>query len=190
MGAQLGDLDRLCCRGREARARAGRDRPARAGAGRGRRWSRCQWRHVELGRTAGSASRRILSGRPIAGQHRPDPPDAWLGTRHLRFTRYSAKPAPVPLWSGPRTPTAAMSSALPGRRFWPGSGQHSGRRSRAEELAAEATRVAKAAGAHHRVIVGEDLLAENYPMSMRSAGPARAHRASSTSSGATRRRQR
>src|SRR5437667_440045 len=32
-----------------------------------------------------------------------------------------------------------------------------------EELAAEAVRVAKAAGARHRVIVGDDLLAENYP---------------------------
>jgi leucyl aminopeptidase len=31
------------------------------------------------------------------------------------------------------------------------------------ELAAEAVRVAKAAGARHRVIVGDDLLAENYP---------------------------
>ena len=31
------------------------------------------------------------------------------------------------------------------------------------ELAAEAVRVAKAAGAEHRVIVGEELLAENYP---------------------------
>jgi leucyl aminopeptidase len=31
------------------------------------------------------------------------------------------------------------------------------------ELAAEATRVAKAAGAKHRVIVGDELLAENYP---------------------------
>ena len=31
------------------------------------------------------------------------------------------------------------------------------------ELAAEAMRVAKAAGAEHRVIVGEELLAENYP---------------------------
>jgi leucyl aminopeptidase len=31
------------------------------------------------------------------------------------------------------------------------------------ELAAEAVRVAKAAGAKHRVIVGDDLLAENYP---------------------------
>jgi leucyl aminopeptidase len=32
-----------------------------------------------------------------------------------------------------------------------------------EELAAEGVRVAKAAGARHRVIVGDDLLAENYP---------------------------
>ncbi len=32
-----------------------------------------------------------------------------------------------------------------------------------EELASEAVRVAKAAGAQHRVIVGDDLLAENYP---------------------------
>src|SRR5947207_13026238 len=32
-----------------------------------------------------------------------------------------------------------------------------------EELAGEAVRVAKAAGARHRVIVGDDLLAENYP---------------------------
>ena len=32
-----------------------------------------------------------------------------------------------------------------------------------EELAGEAMRVAKAAGARHRVIVGDDLLAENYP---------------------------
>jgi len=32
-----------------------------------------------------------------------------------------------------------------------------------EELAAEAVRVAEAAGARHRVIVGDDLLAENYP---------------------------
>ncbi len=32
-----------------------------------------------------------------------------------------------------------------------------------EELAAEAARVAKAAGARHRVIVGDDLLTENYP---------------------------
>jgi len=32
-----------------------------------------------------------------------------------------------------------------------------------EELASEAVRVAKAAGARHRVIVGDDLLAENYP---------------------------
>src|ERR1700730_1173635 len=32
-----------------------------------------------------------------------------------------------------------------------------------EELAAEAVRVAKAAGARHRVIVGDDLLTENYP---------------------------
>src|SRR6516164_6830222 len=32
-----------------------------------------------------------------------------------------------------------------------------------EELAAAALRVAKAAGADHRVIVGDDLLAENYP---------------------------
>jgi leucyl aminopeptidase len=32
-----------------------------------------------------------------------------------------------------------------------------------EELAGEAVRVAKAAGAHHRVIVGDDLIAENYP---------------------------
>jgi leucyl aminopeptidase len=32
-----------------------------------------------------------------------------------------------------------------------------------DELAAEAVRVAKAAGAHQRVIVGDDLLAENYP---------------------------
>ena len=32
-----------------------------------------------------------------------------------------------------------------------------------EELAGEALRVAKAAGARHRVIVGDDLLAENYP---------------------------
>jgi leucyl aminopeptidase len=32
-----------------------------------------------------------------------------------------------------------------------------------EELAAEAVRVAKAAGARHRVIVGDELLAENYP---------------------------
>jgi leucyl aminopeptidase len=32
-----------------------------------------------------------------------------------------------------------------------------------EELAAEAVRVAKAAGARHRVIVGDDLLAENFP---------------------------
>jgi leucyl aminopeptidase len=32
-----------------------------------------------------------------------------------------------------------------------------------EELATEAVRVAKAAGARHRVIVGDDLLAENYP---------------------------
>ena len=32
-----------------------------------------------------------------------------------------------------------------------------------EELAGEAVRVAKAAGARHRVIVGDDLLSENYP---------------------------
>jgi leucyl aminopeptidase len=32
-----------------------------------------------------------------------------------------------------------------------------------EELAAEAVHIAEAAGAHHRVIVGDDLLAENYP---------------------------
>jgi leucyl aminopeptidase len=32
-----------------------------------------------------------------------------------------------------------------------------------EELAAEAARIAKAAGARHRVIVGDDLLTENYP---------------------------
>jgi leucyl aminopeptidase len=32
-----------------------------------------------------------------------------------------------------------------------------------EELAAEAVRVARAAGARHRVIVGDDLIAENYP---------------------------
>jgi leucyl aminopeptidase len=32
-----------------------------------------------------------------------------------------------------------------------------------EELASEAVRVAKAAGGRHRVIVGDDLLAENYP---------------------------
>src|SRR5262249_23998445 len=32
-----------------------------------------------------------------------------------------------------------------------------------EELAAEAVRVAEAAGARHRVIVGDDLLVENYP---------------------------
>jgi leucyl aminopeptidase len=32
-----------------------------------------------------------------------------------------------------------------------------------EELAGEAVRIAKAAGARHRVIVGDDLLAENYP---------------------------
>src|SRR5207247_8859976 len=32
-----------------------------------------------------------------------------------------------------------------------------------EELAGEAMCVAKAAGARHRVIVGDDLLAENYP---------------------------
>jgi leucyl aminopeptidase len=32
-----------------------------------------------------------------------------------------------------------------------------------EELGAEAVRVAKTAGAHHRVIAGDDLLAENYP---------------------------
>jgi leucyl aminopeptidase len=32
-----------------------------------------------------------------------------------------------------------------------------------EELAAEAVRVAEAAGARHRVIVGDELLAENYP---------------------------
>ena len=32
-----------------------------------------------------------------------------------------------------------------------------------EELAAEAARVAEASGAHHREIVGDDLLAENYP---------------------------
>ena len=32
-----------------------------------------------------------------------------------------------------------------------------------DELAAEAVRVAKAAGAHHRVIVGDDLITQNYP---------------------------
>ncbi|MBO0737648.1 MAG: leucyl aminopeptidase family protein [Alphaproteobacteria bacterium] len=43
-----------------------------------------------------------------------------------------------------------------------------------EELAAEAVRVAKAAGARHRIVVGDELLAENYP-TIHAVGRASAH---------------
>lgn len=59
-----------------------------------------------------------------------------------------------------------------------------------EELAGAAVEVAKAAGAKHHVIVGDKLLAENYPTIHAVDAPATGRRASSTSSGGTRPRRR
>ncbi len=164
VSAQLAACDRLFRRCRQARAGAGGEGRARPGAGRPRR--------------AGEAARRC--GRS------PDCP------RHCRKEAIGSKPfraAPIrhgsrsagrsaPMPSPATTPRAARPPAL----VWP-EGADRGRVERLagavflardlvntpagdlgpEELAAAAVQVAETAGACHRVIVGDELLAENYP---------------------------
>jgi leucyl aminopeptidase len=80
------------------------------------------------------------------------------------FTRYSAKPRPAArlIWPADadrgRVERLARAVFL-ARDFANTPAGDLG----PEELAAEAVRVAKAAGARHRIVVGDDLLAENYP---------------------------
>ena len=163
--AQLADLDRLFRRGGKACAGAGGERQARPGAGRARRRSRC--RADGCGRSAGlPAALPEGSYRLDAVPDGADPTRLALGwaLATYAFTRYSAKtrPAAALVWpeGADRGRVERLAAAVflardlantPAGDLGP------------EELAAEAVRVAKAAGARHRVIVGDDLLAENYP---------------------------
>ena len=141
------------------------ERQARPGSGRAWRRSRCDGRRC--GRSPG-CRRRCRKG--ATGWTRfPTAP-----TRPGSRSAGRSPPTPLPATARRRRPAAAL--------VWP-EGADRGRVERLaravflardlantpagdlgpEELAAEAVRVAKAAGARHRVIVGDDLLAENYP---------------------------
>ena len=80
------------------------------------------------------------------------------------FTRYRAKKATATALVWPEGADRALVERLAGGVFLARdlANTPAGDLGPAE-LAAEAVRVAKAAGARHRVIVGDDLLAENYP---------------------------
>ena len=107
----------------------------------------------ELPARRGSPTAPTRLGSRSAGRSPPTPSPAT-----------ARKPGPPPLWSGPRAPIAAVSSGWPRAVFLARDLANTPAGDLGpEELAGEAVRVAKAAGARHRVIVGDDLLAENYP---------------------------
>ncbi|MFL5265303.1 MAG: leucyl aminopeptidase family protein, partial [Stellaceae bacterium] len=80
------------------------------------------------------------------------------------FTRYSAKPRTGAVLVWPEDADRGHVERLAGAAFLARDLANTPAGDLGpEELASEAVRVAKAAGARHRVIVGDDLLAENYP---------------------------
>jgi leucyl aminopeptidase len=80
------------------------------------------------------------------------------------FTRYSAKPRTGAALVWPEGADRGHVERLAGAAFLARDLANTPAADLGpEELASEAVRVAKAAGARHRVLVGDDLLAENYP---------------------------
>jgi leucyl aminopeptidase len=80
------------------------------------------------------------------------------------FTRYSAKPRPAAALVWPEDADRGRVERLAAAVFLARDLANTPAGDLGpEELAGEAVRVAKAAGARHRVIVGDDLIAENYP---------------------------
>jgi len=80
------------------------------------------------------------------------------------FTRYSAKPRPTAKLVWPEEADRGRVERLAAAVFLARDLANTPAGDLGpEELAGEAVRVAKAAGAHHRVVIGDDLLAENYP---------------------------
>ncbi len=163
--AQLAARDRLFGRCRQARAGAGSRWRARPGAGRARRGRRRRAGDVGAGRVARGAAGGKLPARNRAGGRRPD-----------RGWRSAGRSAPMPSpattrgrraarrWSGPKAPTAAGCERLASAVFLARDLVNTPAGDLGpEELAAAAVRVAETAGACHRVIVGDELLAENYP---------------------------
>jgi leucyl aminopeptidase len=80
------------------------------------------------------------------------------------FARYSAKPRPAAALVWPEAADRGRVERLAAAVFLARDLANTPAGDLGpEELAGEAVRVAKAAGARHRVIVGDELLAENYP---------------------------
>jgi len=80
------------------------------------------------------------------------------------FTRYSAKPRPAAALVWPENADRGRVERLAAAVFLARDLANTPAGDLGpEELAGEGVRVAKAAGARHRVIVGSDLIAENYP---------------------------
>ena len=124
-----------------------------------------RYRYLGLRRAAGRAAGRQLPARGGPRRRRPDPARARLGARHLCLHPLPREsPGAPPRWFGPRAPTAAASSGWRGAVFLARDLVNTPAADLGPaELAAEAARVAEAAGACYRIIVGDELLAENYP---------------------------
>ena len=104
----------------------------------------------------GSIPSRRAPIRPVSRSAGRSPPMPSRAT--------TPSPRAVPRWSGPKAPIAAGSSGSPARFSW--RAISSTRRpviSAPKNWRKAAVQVAEQAGACHRVIVGDELLAENYP---------------------------
>ena len=135
--AQLGTIDRLYRRNRQARFGPWRERPARAGAGRARRRARRRRDNVGARRAGGRLAGRELSARSRARGRRTDAPGARLGTRHLRL-----RPLPRQARERRGAGVARGCRSRPGRTARacgvsrPRPYQHAGRRSRPRGIGA------------------------------------------------------